>query len=63
LPKKCSDLTEKNLPDKLTWTDIHQKAFDEFKEEIRKNVMLYTFEVTKLLYCDSCDCAVGRVLN
>jgi len=27
-----SDLTKKNLPDKITWTDTHHKAFDTLKE-------------------------------
>src|SRR6218665_302888 len=55
--KPLSDLTKKNLPDKITWTHIHQKAFDTLKEEIHKNVILYTFDVTKPfnLYCDSSD--------
>ena len=34
-------------------------------KEIRKNVLLYTFDVTKPfnLYCDSNDCAVGVVVT
>ena len=56
--KPFSDLTKKNLPDKITWTDIHQKTFDVLKEEIHKHLVLYTFDVTKPfnLYCDSSDC-------
>jgi len=34
IAKPLSDLTKKNLPDRITWTDIHQKAFDALKEEI-----------------------------
>jgi len=35
LPNYC--LTKKTLPDSrpITWTDIHQKAFDALKDEIR----------------------------
>src|SRR6218665_2485674 len=47
------------------WCCIHQKAFDTLKEEIHKNAILYTFDVTKPfnLYCYSSDCAVGAVLT
>src|SRR6218665_2934291 len=64
IAKPLSDLTKKILPDKVTWTDVHQKAFDALKKEIHKNVKLYTFDVTKPfnLYCDSSDYAVGAVL-
>jgi len=65
IAKPLSNLTKKNLLDKITWTDIHQKAFHTLKEEIPKNVILYTFDATKPfnLYCDSSDCAVGAVLT
>ena len=46
IAKPLSDLTKKILEDKITWTDIHQKAFDTLKEEIHKNVTLYTFDVS-----------------
>src|SRR6218665_2566574 len=65
IAKPLSDLTKKSLPDKITWTDIPQEAFDTLKEEIHKNLILHTFDVTKPfnLYCDSSDCAVGAVLT
>ena len=58
-------LTKKILSDKITWIDIHQKAFDILKKEIQKNMTLCTFDVTKPfhLYCDSSDYAVGAVLT
>jgi len=63
--KPLFDLTKKNLPDKIIWTDIQQGAFDILKEEIHKNVILYTFDVTKPfnLHCDISDCVVGPVLT
>jgi len=68
IAKSLSDLTKKNLLEKITWThwtDIHQKAFDALKEEIRKNMILSVFDVTKPfnLYCHSSDYAVGAVLT
>jgi len=65
IAKALSDLTKKNLPDKVTGTDILQKAFDTLKEEFHKHVILYTFDVTKPfnLYCDSSNCAMGAVLT
>ena len=41
IAKPLSDLTKKNLPDKVTWTDIHQRAFDTLKEEIHKRDIVY----------------------
>src|SRR6218665_988543 len=57
IAKPLPDLTKKILPDKVTWTDVHQKAFDALKKEIHKSGKLYTFDVTKPfnLYCDSSD--------
>src|SRR6218665_830752 len=65
IAEPLSHLTKKLLPKKITWIDIHQKAFDTLKEEIHKNVTLYTFDVTKPfnLYCDSSDYAMGAVLT
>src|SRR6218665_3320191 len=65
IAKPLSHLTKKILPDKITWTDIHQKAFDTLNEEIYRNVTLYTFDVTKPfnLCCNSSDYAVAAVLT
>src|SRR6218665_2714525 len=51
IAKPLSDLTKKILPDKVTWNDVHQKAFDALKKEIHKNVNLYTFDVQNHLIC------------
>jgi hypothetical protein len=65
IAKPLTDLTSKQTPENIVWTEDHQKSFDSLKEIVLSNVILYMFEVGKPfnLYCDSSDFAVGAVLS
>jgi hypothetical protein len=65
LAQTLTDLTSKNLPETITWTELEQNSFDALKIAIKQDVILYAFEIGTCfsLYCDSSEWAVGAVLT
>ena len=65
IAKPLTDLTSKNLPERVVWTTMEQKAFDALKAAIQKDVVLSSFKIGCCfsLYCDSSEGAVGAVLT
>lgn len=60
-----TDLTKKGLPNKVRWTDEHQRCFDDLKLAISQEPVLRSPDFTKLFYLrtDACKTGVGAVLE
>ena len=60
-----SDLTKKNVPNKVKWSDIHQKAFDALKKEICTNSVLRSPDFNRkfILQTDASQYGLGAVLE
>ena len=60
-----TDLTKKNLPNKVNWLDSHQKCFDQLKGEICKDSVLRSpdFHLKFILQTDASQSGLGAVLE
>jgi hypothetical protein len=45
-----TDLTKKNVPNKVKWSDIHQDSFDKLKGEICKDSVLKNHDFNRIFY-------------
>ena len=63
--KPLTDLTKKSSPNKLPWTDVHQKAFDLIKSELCKDPILRVPDISKpfILSTDASDTGIAAVLK
>ena len=59
-----TDLTSKNAPNKVRWTDIHETAFNELKQAITTQPVLINPDFSKpfIVQTDSSDRGIGAVL-
>ena len=59
-----TDLTKKNLPNKVSWTHVHQNAFMCLKKALTSYPILQNPDLSKefVLQTDACDRGVGAVL-
>lgn len=60
-----TDLTKKNLPDKVKWTEECGKAFETLKSALCSSPVLRSPDFTKefVLLTDASDIGVGAVLS
>jgi len=65
IAQPLTDVTGKNKPESLLWTEEQQEAFVLLKHALCYDVVLKIFHLgqTVNLYCDSSDGAVGAVLT
>jgi hypothetical protein len=60
-----TDLTKKNVPNKVKWLDIHQESFDKLKGEICKDSVLKNPDFNRkfILQTDASQIGMGAVLQ
>ena len=65
LAKPLTDLTRKNEPANVLWTEAHQRAFDELKDRLYRAPCLSTPDMNKpwFLQCDPSGGGVGACIG
>lgn len=60
-----SDLTAKNMPDKVTWTPELQQAFDGLRRSLQQEPVLQNLDYSRpfTLYTDASNRGIGAVLS
>jgi hypothetical protein len=58
-----TDLTKKNVPNKVQWLDIHQESFDKLKGEICKDSVLKNPDFNRkcILQTDASQIGMGAM--
>ena len=65
IAKPLTDLTRKNEPANVLWTEAHQREFDELKGRLCRAPCLSTSDVNKpwFLQCDASGVGVGACIG
>ena len=60
-----TDLTKKNVPNKVQWLDIHQESFDKLKGDICKDSVIKNPDFNRkfILQTDASQIGMGAVLQ